>query len=97
MTVKRTPYQRVAEQMHGHDDSIRDTIVYPSNSEVLGISEGEDFLILSHASSHDDGESTQVVWINTDDPAALFALQEAISRVIARVVIEKGNLVKGPE
>jgi len=82
--TEKTPYERVVDSMHGIDDTLRDMAVYPSNSDVLGISEGEDFLTLSYASRHDDGESTQVIWINTEHLDALEALQESITRVLDR-------------
>ena len=82
---KKTVYERVVASMHGVDDTRRDTVVYPGRGDVLGISEGEDVLVLTYASEHDDGEHPQVVWINTENVDALHALQEAITRVLARV------------
>ena len=82
---KKTVYERVVSHMHGIDDTIRDTIVYPSRDTVIGISEGEDMLVLTGASNHDDGGHPQMIWINTEHVDALRALQEAITRVLARV------------
>jgi hypothetical protein len=85
MTEKqKTPYERVASAMHGIDDTNRDCIVYPSRSDVVGISEGEDFVVFSHASVHDDGRTTQMVWINAESIDALEAVQDAITRVLDR-------------
>jgi hypothetical protein len=78
-------YERVSDAVHGVDDTLRDTFVYPSNRAVLGISETEDSLVLSFASEHDDGVSTQQIRINTDNIDALLALQESISRILGRV------------
>jgi hypothetical protein len=80
---KKTVYERVVASMHGIDDTIRDTIVYPDNRSVVGISESEDQLVLTYASKHDDGGHPQMIWINTEHLDALHAVQEAISRVLA--------------
>jgi 2'-5' RNA ligase len=81
---KKTPYERVSDAMHGVDDTMRDILTYPSRNTVLGISEADYHLVLSSANSHDDGEDTQVIWINTDNIETLEALQESISRVLSR-------------
>jgi len=81
---KKLPYEFVADAMHGVDDTIRDTIVYPDNHNVVGISEGEDFLVLSHKSSLDEEKSVQQIWINTDNPDAVVALYEACQRLLLR-------------
>jgi len=85
MSDKKTPYERVVASAHGIDDTIRDTFVYPNNSDILGISERDDALVLTYATKHDDGGYPQMIWINTDYVDALYALQEAITRVLARV------------
>jgi len=88
MTKTKTAYERVADSMHGVDDTLRDTIVYPSNWEVLGISEGEKSLALSYANQHDEVGTAQMIWINTDNIEALEALQESITRVLERVKLK---------
>ena len=84
--TRKTPYTRVADAIHSIDDTMRDTIVYPSRSTVLGISELDNQLVLSFASTHDgDGpDATQVIWISTEDLEAMGALREAVNRSIAR-------------
>ena len=84
MSDKKTVYERVVASAHGVDDTIRDTFVYPNSSDVLGISECDDALVLTYASKHDDGGHPQVVWINTDNIDAMEALQESVTRVLDR-------------
>lgn len=76
-----SPFERVTRAMGGVDDTIRDTIVYPDGSSVLGLTECEDQLVLTYASKHDDAEHPQMIWINL---AALLTLTEAGMRILTR-------------
>lgn len=84
--LKKTVYERVVDVMHGIDDTVRDTIVYPTNHDVVGISEGDDFLVLTYATKLEEDQPVQQVWINASkELEPLQALAEAILRVTARV------------
>lgn len=90
---KKTVFERVTDAMHGIDDTMRDIVVYPTNTDVLGISEGDDFLVLSYATKLEEDKPVQQIWINAvDEIEPLLALQESIARLLDRVAPKVVNV-----
>jgi len=84
--LSEQPFARVAHSMHGIDDTIRETIVYPNPHTVLGISEGDDFIVLHSATSDAPDEPVQVIWIdiNEHNPSAAISLFGVLRNILTK-------------
>ena len=85
---KKRPYQRVTDAMEGVDDTLRETILYPNRGSVLGISEGDDFLVFTHAFDHDEkGQQARQIWID-NEVETLLAILEVAHRALTRMSVD---------